>query len=252
MSTAGARNRPAPFPAEGLLGPPRGRRARGSPGWASLLARLPALALALGALACQGSSPCARPPVGNVTAFLEGEGPSATFTAAVVEIEPRGESGLVRYRLREPDGTTHVLVFRAPDEALPVRLEGRYAFELETVPGSPTPAALVVLDEQGLLYAGVSDYAPGERVLRRGLPGFVLALEASECASRGVDAGLASDVNALLRVEHAGSSARLFHGDAATLGTHRVRCLAARQVTYRPGAADTGVFGVSYTLRRVP
>lgn len=252
MSTAGAWGRPAPPPAEDRwTGPPRGRRARGSWSSARTLARLPVLALALGALACQGSSPCARPPVGSVTAFLEGEGPSASFTAAVVEIGAVGESGLVRYRLREPDGTPHVLVFRAPEESLPVRLEQRYAFELETVPGSPTPAALVVRDEQGLLYAGVSDYAPGERVLRHGLPGFVLALEASGCANRERDPGLATDANALLSVEHAGASVRLFHGDAATLGSHRVRCLAARQVTYRPGSADTGVLGVGYTLRRV-
>ncbi|HEX6883972.1 MAG TPA: hypothetical protein VF530_11370 [Planctomycetota bacterium] len=170
----------------------------------------------------------------------------------MVEIGPPSESGLRRYHLREADGTTHVLVFRVPDETLPVRLEERYAFELETVPGEPTPAALIVRDEQGLLFAGVSDYQPGARVLQRGLPDFVLALEASGCASRDREAGLASDVNAVLRVEHDGSSVRLFQGDAATLGSHRVRCLAARQVTYRPGAADTGVFGVCYTLRRLP
>lgn len=203
-------------------------------------------------LACQGNPRCSRLPVGSVTVFLENEGPSASFAATVVEIGAPSESGLRRYRLREPGGSEHVLVFRAPEESIPLALERAYEFTVETVPGAPTPAAVVVRDEEGIVYAGVSDYRPGERVLREGLAGFALEMIASDCQDRAEDPCLDSEVNAILRVEHAGSTAQLFHGDSATLGTHRIRCLTARTVTYSANCADAGVFGVSYTIERLP
>jgi hypothetical protein len=212
---------------------------------------VPAVVLA-GSPGCQGNSACLRAPAGSVTVFLEAGGPSAAFSASVAEVTAPAEGGLWRYRLREASGAEHVLVFRAPEEAIPLETGTTYEFALETVPGMPTPASIVVRDEQGLLYASVSDYRPGERVLQGGLPEFSIELTASDCADRAEDPCLESDVNAILRVEHANATAGLFHGDGATLGAYRVRCLTARTVTYRAGCADAGVFGVSYTIRRVP
>ena len=53
---------------------------------------------------CRGDPRCSRPPVGDVTVFLESEGPSAAFAASVVEIGALSDVGLRRYRLRETGG----------------------------------------------------------------------------------------------------------------------------------------------------
>jgi len=97
----------------------------------------------------------------------------------------------------------------------------------------------------------VSDFHPAERVLRDGLAEFEIALIASECTDRAADPCFASEINGILRVEHGGSTAELFHGESATLGAHRIRCLTARTITYSPNCADAGAFGVSYTIQRV-
>jgi len=211
-----------------------------------------AVAALVSSAGCQeDETPCARAPSGNVTVFLEGEVPAKSFTAAVVEIEPPSESGLRRHRLREADGTERVLVFRAPEDSLPVRTDATYDFLVETVPGMPTPAAVVVGDEGGILFAAVSDYRPGERVLQEGLAGFSIELVPSGCEDRGVDPCFESEVNAVLSVEHADTTARLFQGESLTLGDYRVRCLTARTVAYSDRCADAGVFGISYTVRRM-
>ncbi len=219
------------------------------------LARVSAVAAGVLSLAgCgNGASVCDRPPTGQVTTFLEQDASVATFSARVVGSHTDPENGLTRYELREGPETHRHLVFRAPGVEPPLRAGLEYSFEVETVPGMPTPSALVLRDSEGkLLFVGVSDYAPGDRVLTRGLPGFGISVEEAGCKDRGAEDCLEEDVNLRLRVEHQDAVLRLHHGESGVVGGYRVTCLTARRVTYSPDCADAGVFGVSYVIEPLP
>jgi hypothetical protein len=199
----------------------------------------------------EDTPPCGRAPAGEVAVFLAGGDTASVFTGALQEAGPVAESGFRTYRFRESGGAEHVLSYRSPEGPLPLQVGGTYEVRVETVPGTPTPSALVVQDADGLLVVAASDYRPGDRVLTSGVDGFLIALDPSECGDRAADPCLESEVNGLLRVEHADSTIRLFQGDIGTVHGFRVRCLTARFVTYSSTCADAGVFGVSYIVERV-
>jgi hypothetical protein len=192
--------------------------------------------------------------VGEVTVFLEGpeEPASDAFAATVEAILPPDEFGFRRYRLRDEARAERTLVFRAPGDSLPVEPDGTYDFRVETVPGTPTPCAVVVSDETGLLYAGVADYAPGDRVLLEGLAGWDIRLLEVDCEDRGREPCFADERNVALRILHDGEQRTLMHGEQATLGAVTVRCLDARILAYSGNCPDFAEFGTGYTLRREP
>jgi hypothetical protein len=126
-----------------------------------------------------------------------------------------------------------------------------YAFRLDYVGGEPDAAAIVIEDEEGLVYAGATDQRPGAAVLRDGLPGWKISLEPAACGSRMSSECYDAVRNLGLVIEHEGRRVVLFNGESVTIGRYRVDCLLAQQVTYNASCADAGLPGVSYVISRL-
>ena len=197
---------------------------------------------------------CAQDPVGEITIFLEGPGEPASdeFSASVEDILPPDDLGFRRYRLRDEADGERTLVFQAPQDSLPLIRGRSYGIRIETVPGTPTPCAVVVEDGDGLVFAGVSDYAPGERVLTTGLPGWDIRRVESDCPDRNRESCLASERNVVLQFRHGEEEHSLMHGERVRMGGMIVRCLDARVFSYSGECPDFAEFGTVYTIRREP
>lgn len=198
------------------------------------------------------SSQCLVEPAGEVRVYLEGVSDSLVtrFAGQIVSLSPADVDGFIHFQVREPSGRLRDVALNVPGGATPLRVGMSANFRIDVAPGTPGASALVVRDDQGLLFAAASDQAPGAAVLRDGLEGFTLALESTGCSSRAHDACLESVTNQRLRARYAVSEVALYHGDSAALGRWRVRCLTAQSVKYAPHCADVALFGVSYLIVR--
>jgi hypothetical protein len=190
--------------------------------------------------------------VGEVRVYLEGVSDSLVtrFAGQIASLSPADADGFMHFEVRETSGRVRGIALNVPGGVTPLRVGMSAKFRVDVVPGTPGASALVVRDDQGLLFVAASDQAPGAAVLRDGLEGFTLSLEATGCSSRPHDTCLVSVINQRLRARYAVSEVALTHGDEAVLGRWRVRCLTAQSVKYAPHCADVALFGVSYVIVR--
>ncbi len=193
---------------------------------------------------------CDAEPLGDIRAFLETGASSTTLEATLVSLSPPNDGGFVKLALRETVGAVHTLTLRAATGPPPLHEGEGYRFRVDYAPGYPPASGLLIWKDATLLYAAASDPSPGHHGLADGVPGFVLTLLPSECASRLQTECYESVRDARLRVAHAGKSATLYQGESANLGEYRVTCLTAEEVTYRSRCADAGRVVLSYVIER--
>lgn len=189
---------------------------------------------------------CSTEPEGRVNAFFLGDESSRDVVATLSAIVPL-ETGGVRYDLQ--DGSR--LTWLASEPIAPLKVGGTYRFVVDYAPGSPDASGILIFDGGQLLFAALTDRTPFLRVLKRGIPGFSVALEEGTCGSRGRTKCHSALVNLPLSIAHRGTRVVLHHGERAKLGAFEVRVLTAQKVTYAPRCADAGLPGVSFVIRRV-
>lgn len=189
---------------------------------------------------------CLREPVGRVNAFFAGQESSRDVRVAVSAIAPL-EIGGFRYDMQ--DGSR--LTWLASEPIAGVRVGATYRFVVDYAPGSPDASGILVYEGERLIFAGLSDRSPFLRVLKRGIPGFTVALGSPACGSRGRTKCHSALVNLPLVVEHEGARVSLHHGERARVGSFEVRVLTAQKVTYAPRCADAGLPGVAFVAQRV-
>ena len=219
---------------------------------AALIACLLASSAWLDTASAGAAGRCQAEPVGTVTAFVEdaGDSTSVGFTGVVTERRPAEGPGLERLRIRDASGRERRLAFSAPGESLPVRVGGRYGFRVEHQGEAPRCSAILLWDRGGLLYAAAADSRPGGTVMREARP-FSVALEPRRCESRPHDSCFDGLYNRALRVAFGARAVTLMHGEEASLGAWRVRCLTAQEAVANSHCADAALIGVAYTLRRM-
>jgi hypothetical protein len=169
----------------------------------------------------------------------------------MVETEAPDDLGLRHYLIEDPSGARQELTYGAPADPPPFEQGRTYELQVDYIPGRPSPNGILVHDDKGLLFAAASDYVPGDRVLREGVPGFRIKLIPSDCPNRSRHKCYESIVNNSLSVEHAGETAELFQGQSARLGAYLVVCFLAQDVVYSDACDDAGMFRVAYTITRV-
>ena len=214
---------------------------------------LPAFTLAALSLAaaCLDPSPCFRKPTGSVEVYVRGgNGGAAWEGTGTITTSGPDDSGAVLWTVTDSLEARTTVVFRAP-AAPPVFDPGvLYRVRVSTVPGMPTPSGVQILHGDTLVFAALSDYRSGDRVFPEGIPGFSFGLTEAGCGDRGEEPCFSREENRLLRLEHAGESVELFHGDSAAIGSYRVTCLTARHLEYSRDCADAGSFEISFLLAR--
>lgn len=198
------------------------------------------------------SSRCLTEPVGEVRVYPEAATDSltTTFVGEITAIAPADDLGFAHLEVREASGHLVRFALHVPGGTAPLRVGLRAAFRIDVVNGVPGASAIVVRDDQGLVLAAASDQLPGAAVLRDGLEGFTLILDPTLCPSRPHDACLESVSNRKLHVRHSAGEVALYHGESASIGRWRVRCLTAQSAKYAHGCADVALFGVSYVIAR--
>ena len=215
-----------------------------------------ALSLALScfvAAGCRGSSdaPCGEEPMGVVTAWVEGDysGEPVRFSGTVESVAP-GNGKLGSITIAEDDGSRRVIRFQAPGTAIPVEAGHQYGFDVQHAGESPAFSSILVTDEKGLVFAGVSDWEAGANVVKDGVYGVRVAKAPAECEDRPHANCYDTMKNAILNVSLGEGSSRLFHGESAELGGYRVTCLTCQDVVYNSSCADAGLITVSYMIVR--
>jgi hypothetical protein len=217
-----------------------------------------ALCLALSgflAVGCRGSldAPCGDEPMGVVTVWVEGDytGEPVRFSGTVESLTP-GYGKLDSVTIAADDGSKRVIRFQAPGTAIPVEAGRRYGFEVQHAGESPAFSSILVTDEKGLVFAGVSDWQVGANVVKDGVYGVRVTKAPAECEDRPHADCYDSMKNAILKVSLGEESARLFHGESAELGGYRVTCFTCQDVVYNGSCADAGLITVSYMIVRTP
>jgi len=188
-----------------------------------------------------------------VTVFLEQsrELRSIRLSGTIVEIEAPNDLGFRHYLVEDISGARQQLTYGAPTDPPPLERGRTYELQVDYIPGMPSPNGILVHDDDGLLFAAASDYGPGDRVLREGVPGFRIKLMPLDCPNRSRHKCYESIVNIRLSVEHEGETIELSQGQSARLGAFFVVCLLAQDVAYSDACADAGMFRVSFTITRV-
>jgi VCBS repeat-containing protein len=217
-----------------------------------------ALCLALSgfvAVGCRGSSdaPCGDEPMGIVTAWVEGDytGKAVRFSGTVESLTP-GNGKLDSITIAADDGSKRVIRFQAPGTGIPVEAGGRYGFEVQHAGEFPTVSSIVVTDEKGLVFAGVSDWDVGANLVKDGVIGIRLRKAPAECEDRPHADCYDTMKNAILVASYGEKSVRLFHGESGELDGYRVTCLTCQDVVYNSSCADAGLITVSYMIVRTP
>ena len=187
-----------------------------------------------------------------MNAFFAGEQPSRELTATVVAIHPLPDLGGFAYELRDQGGTTSRLTWIAPAAMSGVDAGSTYRFVVDYAPGFPDASGIVVFDGTTLVFAALSDERLFQRVLRRGIPGFELALGEPGCDSRGATNCHESMTNLPLVVEHGGARDTLHHGEMISIGGYDVQALAVQRIVYSSRCADAGLPAVSLVIARTP
>jgi hypothetical protein len=201
-------------------------------------------------IAQTSQSGCASEPTGTVIAAIEDESGTDVMrvTGTVESVTPKGE-GVDRIVVTSGD-RRYTVVFGAAGKPLPVIVSQRYVFEIQHKPGYPTACSIVVSDETGMLFAGVTDWSLGVNVMPDGPAGFELNAGESECESRPHGSCYESITNTPLSVSYNGESISLFHGESGKLSEYLVTCLTCQDVVYTSTCADAGLSGVSYIIER--
>jgi hypothetical protein len=201
-------------------------------------------------VACASAeAPCKAEPEGKIVAFFAGGEPSREVVAQVAAIDAMPTGAGFGYRLRSR-GSEILLTYRAA-AAIPGVLEGNeYTFMVDYSPGYPDSSGIVVRKDDELIFAALTDQRPMQHVLKDGIPGFDIELQAAACPSRGRTSCHEALVNRSLRISHRGESAQLHHGEGARLGEFEVRLLTAQSVTYSKNCSDAGLAGVSLFISR--
>jgi len=197
---------------------------------------------------------CSTEPLGSVTVFERAplDAGSWTFEATLTAVIPPADSGLTDLVLEDSDGARREFAFASPAGLPPLQEGSSYVFRFDYVGGEPDAAALVIRDQEGLLFAAATDQRPGAAVLRDGLDGFTLSLLSPECDSRTERPCYEAVRNVGFAVEHGGARLVLFQGESTVLGRYRIECLIAQEITYSPNCADAGLPGISYVITRLP
>lgn len=196
---------------------------------------------------------CQNPPMGSVTAWIEDvHSLDPTRIVGVVEAVSSEDEKLDLLSIVDDDGTAWRVRFRVPGKTLPVEMKHRYQFEIHYVEGWPSASSLLVSDEDGLLFAGVSDWDIGVNVAKSGVPGFGVEKVSTDCVSRPHNSCFDEIKNAVLKVTVSDETATLYHGESIRIGSYEITCLTCQDVVYNDSCADAGVIGVSYAVVRVP
>lgn len=195
---------------------------------------------------------CEAAPPGPVVVFerVPQDTGTRTFRAALAQVIPPADSGLTELIFVEPNGDRRTVAFASPAGLPPVPANTVCSLRLDFVGGEPDAVAIVIEDDDGLVYAAATDQRPGAAVLREGLPGWKVTLLPAGCDSRPGGPCYESIRNSGLAFEHEGQRVVLHHGESAEMGRFRVDCLIAQEVVYSPTCADAGLSGVSYAIAR--
>jgi hypothetical protein len=198
-------------------------------------------------------SGCRNEPLGAVSVWIENVEAlePIRFSGTLQAVEP-ADDGAERLTIIADDGSEWNLVVRLPRMRLPVAAGNRYEFDVQAREGWPSVFSLFTFDEEGLLFAGISDWDLGVNVGKEGVPGFDVKKIATECGNRPHGDCYDEMKNAVLRVEAGEESVTLYHGESSRLGDFEVICLTCQDVAYNDSCADAGVIGVSFVIARAP
>jgi len=208
-----------------------------------------AAALAPGSAGCRNAAKgCTAEPYGYVNTFFRSENPKS-ITATVVSIRSLS-AGSAREIVFADSAGADTLYLDAAGLEVPLEAGSRYSCEVEYVPGFPSLSGVIVRDDRGLVFAGVTDRVPASRVFVSGIPGFSATLEDGGCPDRNRDSCYDAVHNMELAVTHAGVQVRLKNREAARLGDYVVTCLAAQRIDYNASCADAGAPSYSFVIAR--
>ena len=135
-------------------------------------------------------------------------------------------------------------------EGLPIKIGSVFDVTLEYVGGWPAACALVIADEEGLLFAAMSDQGLASHVLDEGIEGFEFELLPTECDSRQQSDCVDAIRNRVLRVSAGEEAAELYQGESARIGGYKLECRVAQDSDYNSSCADVSGIGVSFVIRR--
>ncbi len=214
---------------------------------------VPAVVLAPGCREVSGTQ-CRDEPLGSVSAWVEGDGSMQPirFSGTVESVSAAEAGGGWVVSISDDGGGKRSIRFQAPGIALPVETGRHYRFEVQQAGEAPPASAVIVWDDEGLLFAGASDWEIGRNVARDGVPGFEIAKVASDCGDRSHGTCYDGLKNAVLKVIAPEESVTLYHGETAELGSYKVTCLTCQDVVYNDSCADAGLISVSYVIVRRP
>lgn len=196
---------------------------------------------------------CAAEPLGELVAFSASAlaPPTAEVEGTLTEYTPAGD-GYSRLVVRQDSGGLDTLRVSVPDDFLKLEIGHAYAFRVEHVGGRPPASALVISDQDGLVFAGATDGTIGGHVLKDGLPGFTFELVDGGCESRDRSPCYEAIINRRLDVRgEDNETLSLFNGDSGRIGTFQVTCLTAQHVDYSSQCADAGLPAVSWIVARL-
>jgi hypothetical protein len=197
------------------------------------------------------ASDCDGEPMGTMFAAIE-DAPSTEvmkITGVVESVTPADGGYHDRIVVISGDDR-YTLLFSAAGKQLPVVESLEYTFEVQHKYGFPTACSLIVSDEKGMLFAGVTDWSLGAKVMA-GPSGFDLVAGSADCGSRQHNNCYESVTNTPLSVSHDGETVTLFHGESRSLSIYDVTCLTSQSVEYTSECFDAGLIGVSYVIERV-
>lgn len=195
---------------------------------------------------------CEDEPLGSLTIWAENVDAfePVRFAGTVQAISPASDD-FQRISIIGDDAKEWALVFRLPGTTLPVVVNGHYDFEVQYAGGWPAASSVFISDENGFLFAGVSDWEVGANVAKNGIPGFQIEKTPTDCPSRPHGSCYDMLTNALLTVSTDDNKISLYHSTSSLLGSYEVMCLTCQDVGYNSSCADAGLIGVSYTIVRV-
>lgn len=203
-----------------------------------------------GAAAAVRANRCEAQPAKTFRAFIEGAQSPTETDATVIGHVVLDSPARHRYLLRDASGAESRLTVMG-DQPVPGIEEGKsYSFRVDYVGGSPTASGIIVRDQDGILFAALTDGRIGSHVLKEGIPDFEVAMKPPECAGRAHGSCLESAVNLPVEIRSGASAAILYHGESAILGRYTVSVLTAQKVKYSRHCKDAGVSGISFTIAR--
>jgi hypothetical protein len=135
---------------------------------------------------------------------------SGRILGELVSIAAPDPSGYTEIVLRDTEGNEHSIAWRGAKRR-PYLIVGRtYDVRVEYESAPTQASSIVIRDDEGLVYAGLSDVSEGATVLKHGLPGFDLTVGRN---------------SAVLSVVHGDDFAVIRTGESVRMGQYDVICL---------------------------